>query len=211
MTDNIPEYVWYASFGSNLAEDRFLCYIKGGKPPGSSKIEKGARDQSMPLDMKAIELPFSLYFSGYSERWGGGVAFIGLTKQESKKTLGRMYLITKQQFVDVVNQENGLDESDINLSDVIKNQSFVMKESLYGNLLHVGNEASVPIFTFTYFKDQHDQEVTSPSKSYLTMLIKGYKETYTYKDEQIIEYLIDKPGVKDNWSHLELSQLVASI
>lgn len=27
-------YVWYASFGSNLWEDRFMCYIKGGKVSG---------------------------------------------------------------------------------------------------------------------------------------------------------------------------------
>src|ERR1039457_5739089 len=33
------DLVWYASYGSNLAyQERFLCYIKGGTPAGSRKM-----------------------------------------------------------------------------------------------------------------------------------------------------------------------------
>ena len=33
------KYLWYASYGSNLNLDRFMCYIVGGKPKNSTKIE----------------------------------------------------------------------------------------------------------------------------------------------------------------------------
>lgn len=29
--DLAKTYVWYASYGSNLLEERFMCYVKGGK------------------------------------------------------------------------------------------------------------------------------------------------------------------------------------
>ena len=28
-------YVWYASYGSNMNRERFLCYIRGGQPEGA--------------------------------------------------------------------------------------------------------------------------------------------------------------------------------
>ena len=32
-----PVQVWYASYGSNLARDRFLCYLEGGRPKGATR------------------------------------------------------------------------------------------------------------------------------------------------------------------------------
>ena len=40
--------VWYASFGSNINVDRFLCYIRGGKPALSNDTERGCRDTRSP-------------------------------------------------------------------------------------------------------------------------------------------------------------------
>ncbi|MBL0236650.1 MAG: hypothetical protein IPQ02_08595 [Saprospiraceae bacterium] len=42
---NKLDYIWYASYGSNLLEERFQCYIKGGMPKGSTKTYLGCRIQ----------------------------------------------------------------------------------------------------------------------------------------------------------------------
>ena len=38
--------VWYASYGSNLLEARFNCYIFGGRVNGMSRDAHGARDST---------------------------------------------------------------------------------------------------------------------------------------------------------------------
>lgn len=103
------ELVWYASYGSNLLRSRFMCYIRGGRPKSSSKGYRGCTDKSEPLKDKPVRIPHELYFSGRSSVWGGGgggVAFIKPTRaSKGEFTLGRMYLITREQFTQVVRQE----------------------------------------------------------------------------------------------------------
>ncbi|WP_249413767.1 hypothetical protein [Shouchella clausii] len=100
-------YVWYASYGSNMNRERFLCYIRGGQPEGAEIEEVGCSDPAHPIKETAHRLPFPLYFAQNSTRWQKkGVAFIGLTPLAGAYTYSRKYLITKEQFEDVVKQEN---------------------------------------------------------------------------------------------------------
>src|SRR4030095_163368 len=102
----LAKHIWYASYGSNLLEERFLCYIKGGQPVGSKKHYEGCRDKSLPIDKEEFYIPSELYFAKESDSWdNGGVAFIKTNFEPQQSTLGRMYLITPQQFIDVVKQE----------------------------------------------------------------------------------------------------------
>jgi hypothetical protein len=65
--------VWYASYGSNLKRARFMCYIKGGTPPGGAKPNKGCfRDKTDPIEIRQISLNYELYFAGQSGTWGNG-------------------------------------------------------------------------------------------------------------------------------------------
>jgi hypothetical protein len=65
--------VWYASYGSNLKRARFMCYIKGGTPPGGAKPNKGCfRDKTDPIEILQISLNYELYFAGQSGTWGNG-------------------------------------------------------------------------------------------------------------------------------------------
>ena len=64
-------YVWYASYGSNINKDRFLCYIKGGQPMGSTKIERGCKDQTLPIDEQAFIIPISFILP---KKQGNGTA-----------------------------------------------------------------------------------------------------------------------------------------
>lgn len=116
----MSNYVWYASYGSNLLEERFLCYIQGGKPAGAIKTYKGCVDKSLPTASEGLEIPYSLYFAKHAGIWnGGGVAFIHHETTTRERTLARMYRITKAQFYDVVMQENRLpDRPPIELDQV---------------------------------------------------------------------------------------------
>ena len=104
MNKKNQNYVWYACYGSNLYKKRFMEYIK--KCP----------DPSSPKGDKKILVPYPLYFAKESSRWGGGVAFIGLRKNRKNPSLGRMYLITEEQFEDTLNLITWMNANITNIS-----------------------------------------------------------------------------------------------
>lgn len=122
--------IWYASYGSNLLEKRFSCYIAGGTPEGAQREYLRCTDKTIPEAKKPLTINHELYFARRSKTWhGGGVAFIKPTTNPEAKTLGRMYLITAEQFTEVVKQEVRL-EGDlvINLDELINNGSLILDE-----------------------------------------------------------------------------------
>src|SRR5579859_2057184 len=198
---NKDKYVWYASYGSNILEERFLCYIQGGQPDGSAKTYNGCNDKSLPVDSEEIYICSELYFAKKSKSWdNGGVGFIRIDFEPQRQTLGRMYLITREQFVDVVRQEtNNKELPSIDFEKAIANGSFVYSElSWYGNLIYLGIREEFPIFTFT--NHENIAQINKPSKNYLRTIIRGIKESYTHlSNEEIVTYLISKQGVEDNY------------
>ena len=119
-----PTHVWYACYGSNLNLDRFSCYIKGGSPEGSSAIFNGSIDtKSCGIDRPFVLKGSKLLFAEVCEAWEGkGVAFLdpsgtheikafnaNTIEKEIKNgaVLIRLHLVTFDQFVDVLIQENG--------------------------------------------------------------------------------------------------------
>ncbi|MDR1611166.1 MAG: gamma-glutamylcyclotransferase, partial [Planctomycetota bacterium] len=110
------ELLWYASYGSNMLRERFLCYIKGGKFRGRGEDKGGCRDTSLPLEDRPLLIPRQLYFARNSSTWGGrGVAF--LDKDRPGLTLGRMYKITREQFGEVKSQEGDWYRYELALGD----------------------------------------------------------------------------------------------
>ena len=98
------DYVWYVSYGSNMLNERFMHYIKGGSYKGS-RYREPCDDTSLPLAVRTVEIPYGMYFGNYSGSWqNGGVSFLDTT--ESGKALGVAYLITKDQFEHVATEEN---------------------------------------------------------------------------------------------------------
>jgi hypothetical protein len=190
--------VWYASYGSNLLyEDGFLGYIKGEVRRGCSQKEFGCRDRTPPIKNKTIDIPFPLYFAERSSKWNnGGVAFIGLLRDENNPTVGRMYLITKEQFIDVVKQENNNQEISIDFEEVKKAGSKVFRNSWYGNIVYLGEDEGYPIFTFTHHKDIKYQKVGLPSDKYIQIIAAGLKETLNWTEKKIADYLIQKDGIR---------------
>ncbi|MBM7602952.1 hypothetical protein JOC75_000922 [Metabacillus crassostreae] len=202
------QYVWYASYGSNINNDRFLCYIKGGKPNGSSKIEEGCRDRSLPIKESIHILKHPLYFAKNSGRWNNqGVAFIGLNQEPTCVSYSKKYLITTEQFMDIVKQENDGIEFELNLQSIQERNSYVFNEhSWYGNILYLGSDNDYPIYTFTAPWDINEVEWNKPSHSYLSTIIKGLKKDYSNTD--VFDYFLTKPGIKENYQADELFKLI---
>ena len=207
MSEN-QQYVWYASYGSNINTERFLCYIKGGQPEGSSQVEIGCKDSSLPVDESTFTIDRPLYFAKEAARWEAqGVAFIGLQEDKENRTYSKKYLITVEQFLDVVKQENNGIDFEIDLNEVQRKGSKVFQRySWYGNILFLGEEGGFPIYTFTAPWDINDVEWIKPSHAYLKTIIKGLSKDYI--DDEIFTYFQNKPGIKDRYTDSELALLL---
>ena len=98
------EKVWYACYGSNLSADRFKSYIVGDINPANGIPENGCTDKSLWTDEKIKTFSGQLYFARSSGKWEhGGVAFID---PDANGTIYmRLYLITREQFLEVQRQE----------------------------------------------------------------------------------------------------------
>jgi len=202
-SESLLDYVWYASYGSNLFEDRFHCYINGGTPEGSAYAEVGCTDKALPLKAATISMPYELYFSKYSKRWHGGVAFIDIVKNPSARTYGKMYLITSDQFQEIVQQENGDHDMKIDLALAKEVHTYSFNQSWYGNILYLGERDGCPIFTFTANEEMKEQAITPPSIPYLRNLYRGLWPLHQDR-EKIIDYLSSKKGVKEVYSKEDL-------
>lgn len=169
------KYVWYACYGSNLSKKRFLFYIKGGFCELNNKVYEGCVNKSEPIKDRPIEIPHRLYFGNRSCSWnGGGVTFIDPQQNRAERTLGRMYLITEEQFEQVHKQEGpGPD--------------------WYGKVLELGEADGYKIKTFTSEKIRC---ANSPHPLYLQVIAEGLKETYPEMSSKAIrEYLATVTGV----------------
>lgn len=208
MTEKINQ-IWYASYGSNLLAERFYCYIRGGCPTGSNKTYLGCRDKTLPVDDEEVYINSELYFAKTSSTWNnGGVGFIKVDFDPKVATLGRMYLITKEQFIDVVKQETAnADELIIDFNTAIKEGTLIIKKgSWYGNIIYLGDQYGSPIFTFT-----HETEIskkTKPSESYLATIVRGINEVFNLNAAEVFEYLISKEGIKGYYKENELMKVI---
>jgi hypothetical protein len=193
--DDQPRRVWYASYGSNLNAERFTCYLSGGRPAGSSRDYEGARDKRPARRTVALEMRYPLYFAGTSKTWGGSPAFIDASTP-SGRTFGRGYLVTWEQFEDVVAQENGRSSGLIAIGDEKLEPGFSRQigPGRYELLVCTGRMEGCPVVTFTSPQAVADAEIGAPTPAYLAMLVGGLRETHRLTDEAIVDYLGSAPG-----------------
>ena len=209
------ELVWYVCYGSNLLEERFLCYIRGGVIPGNVLSERGARDTTPPVKSEKCTIDHELFFSTPIKKWfGSGVAYIDPQKWEGKSvqgmdpetdrqtdpmeesrpvTLGRRYLITMEQFLDVVRQENSLPtDHEIPIDfDLLKSEGsqVVLPDSYYGRLLYLGEHDGNPMYSFTCIPSMEEMEKAPLFGPYYDVIANGLKETFGISDKKIAKYL----------------------
>lgn len=191
MTDD-QELLWYASYASNLSRNRFLCYIKGGAPRGSTFANPGCTDSSDPLADTPLDLPFGLYFAGESQVWSGGIAFITHQTQPTP-TKGRGYLITKGQFREIAAQESHRQPRPIDFPTLFSQSYLQLGADMYDRLLYCGDHQGHPVVTFT---SPHDtQPYVQPVESYVRQIGAGLTETYGMTPQEVSRYLSIVPGI----------------
>jgi len=207
------EYVWYLSYGSNLNKNRFYCYILGGQPPGSAETEKGCKDATLPVKVRGKTIPYEMVFAGTSTRWNNkGVAAIDPKKNHTALTYGRMYLITKDQFFDLVKQENYIPLNE-KLDWTLPNpgeEKKLLPHNWYGKLLHLGEEDGYPIYTFTILEDFERVQINPPDRSYIKIIQKGLEETHIFSLWEVEKYLMQLRGIKGYYSRDELQRILKS-
>ncbi len=209
----MPKKLWYASYGSNLLRERFLAYIRGGRPPGAKFLQVGCSDPTPPSHDHGIMVLHGLYFAEVSRHWeNAGIAFVDTRKESIAKTLGRMYLITTDQFREVVLQENGYQEMNVDLGMdlemTLREGRTELKTGLYRTLLCLGEEGGHPIYTFTSAGGMEGASLNPPGPLYLTVIVRGLKETFGLSDTGIIEYLQGRPGIRGLLPIEELERIV---
>lgn len=205
---NLNEKVWYACYGSNLLQERFLCYIRGGEPAGGNKLYIGCEDRTLPIDSEEMYIPADLYFAKVSKNWNGGIAFIRTSFATNASTYGRIYLITKGQLIDIARQKtNTTTRLEIDFEKAIQKGFYIFKQpSWYGNLLYLGAHNGFPIFTIT--NEQDSQPSNKPSIDYLKTIINGLRDSHWLDNLTIFDYLKTKHGIIENYSEEELRSII---
>jgi hypothetical protein len=195
--------VWYVSYGSNMCAERFRYYIRGGLHPGGARTYPGARDRTLPRADKAVWLPGGVYFATESQVWGGGRALYD--PAIAGRAAARAYLITPQQFSDVVAQEMYREPGgDLNIAEVVRAGRVEVGSGRYETLLYAGQDEEDPMMTFTAPWGINDVPLLSPSAAYLRMLGEGLCEAHSWDPRTAAEYLASLPGAQGAWTQEQI-------
>ncbi len=193
-----PSLVWYVSYGSNMSSARLDCYLRGGRPPGGSRVHPGARDPRPPERSVPVHLPGRLFFAGESRQWGGGgIAFYD--HRTPGGTAARGHLVSVGQFADIAAQEMHrapveADPLETLLALPLEGGRHRVGPGLYETLLDVGSLEGAPMLTFTCPHGAHAVPHTRPSPAYVETLGRGLREAHGWDDDQIADYLADRVG-----------------
>ena len=168
------DYIWYVSYGSNMLSERFLCYIEGGRFEGSGSYRMACEDTSSPIEAKAINIPYDMYFGNTSGSWEGcGVSFLDTTKEGH--ALGVAYLITREQFEHVAAEENGGRFPD-------------GWGYWYENIIALDEMDRFESFTIT---NDELRPYNEPCEEYLNTLKRGIRENWSGMSEKDINSYLD--------------------
>jgi hypothetical protein len=222
--DGQPTTLWYASYGSNLDQERFLIYLHGGTPEGSNRTYPGCTDTGDPTGDVPIRWGGRPHFALTSRVWGGGIAFMDDAKDA--QGLGRAYRVTAGQFDEIVHFENSgttaAGAKKINLDDVLTAGRLATGPGAYETLVHVGDHDGAPVLTFTAPFSAEDAiagrvritrghalpvhvHSNKPSASYVRMIGQGLAQTFGMDEVAQADYIRGCPG-GDQWQRRDLVQ-----
>lgn len=206
VADTADDLIWYASYGSNCLSARFATYLTGGVAEGATKAERGARNPSPPVRSEACWFPNGTRFLGDAGKWGGGgVAF--LDHESGGRAPGRRYLITRGQFEDVAAQESRRDVAPIPIEDLVPGVVLPVGEGFYDGLLRFDDVAGVPVVTFTSPRPLRSRSANPPSAAYIGTILRGLLEVHSTHVDELVDALLDAPGVAAGWGPAELAAL----
>ena len=186
--------IWYVAYGSNLSRERFRTYLRGGQPDGSRRNYPGCRDTSDELDSFGLRITGGVYFAGRSSGWGAGMAFYD--PEAPGEVAARAYLITAEQFVDVLAQETLRSPGmALDLTPAFRGDRYSDGVGGYPILVRVGCCRGVPLVTFT--RDRRSaSSLAAPTTVYMAAMATGLREAHRWSRTQIDRYLSALPGVQ---------------
>ena len=123
-----------------------------------------------------MDVPREVFFAGESSLWhGGGVAFLNTQEDPTQSNPVRMYLVTREQFLDVFAQENGRDLGiHVDLDEVTRAGSMEVLASWYGLMLCLSKDhEGYPVYTFT---SANPPSRNPPHETYRAMIDRGVAE-----------------------------------
>ncbi|MGA8247135.1 MAG: histone deacetylase [Nocardioides sp.] len=203
--------VWYVAYGSNLAIDRFRCYLAGGRPAGGSREYAGCRDPRDPARSEGVEVPGGLVFASESGVWGGGMAFFDRTRPGVAAC--RAHLITAEQLGDVAAQERRRPPGGgfaRHLAGLLPDVETVVATGPgpYETVVRLGELDGTPMFTITHH-DVPSLPPAAPTAPYLRWIAVGLREAHGYDAARTARYLARAPGVSGAWTEAELAEVAA--
>lgn len=203
--------VWYVAYGSNLCLQRFRCYLAGGTPVGGRRRYDGCRDPRDPGEVVSLHAPGGLRFAGESTVWGGGMAFYDA--ERSGRVACRGYLVTVEQFADVVAQEmrrppGGPFSQELARMVTDGDGVHAMGPGRYETLARLGTRGGAPMVTVTC-ADVTTLEPAAPSAAYLRRIATGLREAHGWDAERAARYLAGHEGIDGTWSYDELVEVAA--
>ncbi|MFW5830561.1 MAG: histone deacetylase [Planctomycetota bacterium] len=199
------DLVWYAAYGSNLLSERFAYYLEGGELPDVPIRHPGARDAREPQADRAVLLQAQLVFTRKSAAWGGGIAFLDVERTEAV-TWGRAWLITREQFEDVLRQENG-DAGIVIDWDKLLSRGRDQYGTGWYNAVRIleADREGYPLLTCTAAGALGRPR--APGENYLGTIIAGLVETYNLGRKGVVDYLSQVPGISPRWSKGALGRM----
>lgn len=164
--DWLGAFVWYVAYGSNLSSARFARYLAG------------CRDSTPPWRWAPVEVAHRLLFARTSERWeGGGVAFLDPEPTVDAHTLGRAWLVTREQFADVLAQECGLPVGTVEMPALDGGCVVSYPDHWYGCVVPLGRREGWPMVTFTD-ESAAGLVLSPPGPAYRAVVAQGLAETH---------------------------------
>jgi hypothetical protein len=201
------QLLWYVAYGTNLSSARFRVYLQGGRPAGGARDYPGSRDSLAPERDVALMIPGGIRFVGVSSVWGGGMAIYDARADD--EVAARAYLISAEQFVDVLAQEMRLKPGlDVDLASVHETGWHTLGRGRYQTLALLGMLDDLPMLTFTS-ADVDDHPANPPSEGYLRTMALGLRESHGWTSSRIGCYLARFPGAAGVWEPGSIAALAA--
>lgn len=201
--EGLPAKVWYASYGSNVNEERFNSYLTGEDFEGMGASSGGARDKTLPSDSAPMIIPGRLVFASRSGRWGsGGIAFVD-TDDVDSASLGKAYAISREQFEDVLAQESGRSAGTAEVDwYAVSEDGEYNTSGLYGRIVHIGDYKGAPVLTLTsdyvaselaedYAKEPtlSYRRLNKPHRNYVKTIGSGLESAFGLTQEEQAQYM----------------------
>lgn len=152
------------------------------------------------MDSFGVLIGGGVYFAGHSSGWRAGMAFYD--PRATGEVAARAYLITAEQFVDVLAQETRQSPGiSVDLGPAFRGDRYSRGVGGYSVLVRVGERRGAPLVTFTRDRDPAPS-LAAPSDAYLTTMATGLRESHGWSPMQIDRYLASLPGTAGNASPL---------